>query len=193
MKRFGTQLHAKSLVTISFILLIATLMSCLLVFPASAASYPRTTDQKKIYTDNTERYVMGRCLDEFTVETETKTMSWTAKTISEEDYTYSITRGNAQVAVWYLSNSGYYVAFDETIETTGVIDGGKKYYVTTGFKSYSSSAVFPYIQGYGIGGMVNYMHMLATPNQGERTGNYYITFTMSSKTSRPIYTNHNYP
>ena len=188
MKRFGAKLHAKSLAAVSFILLIATLMSCLLAFPASAAEHSHSTWEELYYeTDNVINYV-GKGSDTFIVDTSSLSMRWYGNTRAYS--ANSIKSGSVQVAVWYMADSGYYTLFDETSSSQGTVQGSEKIYYTSGSKSYSDPKIFPELVNYGVMGMVNYMHSLKETSGNNTSGNYYITFGMSTRTSEPSFVNH---
>ena len=187
MKRMSNKLHARSIPAISFILLIATLMSCLLAFPASAAQYSNPTSKSMYYETNGQRVNLGEAANVFTVNTGSLSMRWDVETRAYS--ASSVKSGSAQVAVWYLANSGYYTLFDETSSSQGYIEGTNKVYSTNGSGSYSDPSIFPLIVGYGVKGTVNYMHSLKATNGNNTNGDHYFTFVMSTRTSKPVFTN----
>ena len=188
MKKLGNKLRTRSIPAISFILLLATLMSCLLAFPASAAVYAHPSSNEIYYETNGRKTVLGAGSGTFTVNTGSLSMRWEAETRATNASTTK--SGSVQVAVWYMATSGYYTLFDETSSSQGAIQGNEKVYSTSGSGSYSASNVFPAIPGYGVRGMVNYMHSLKATNGNNANGDYYVTFGMSTRTSEPSFVNH---
>ncbi len=140
MKRMVNKLHAKSLAAISFILLIATLMSCLLVFPASAIEDASFTwsDSGNIYSTTTDAYPqLGEWETSASYSTSTHKLSWSNSTVgtyTPHHVPSNINYGESKYVVYYLGTEDYnfHPFKDDYTYTVTSDDGNRKYYTITG-------------------------------------------------------------